>query len=486
MRPPSLAPVEGAPPVAGAPVEPADADVDVVAGGRACGCAGGAPLPLAGACGAAVREGGACAALAGGASLFGLAAGCAGFAALASPAASMTPTTVWMGTVFPSATLISFSTPAEGDGISASTLSVEISNKGSSRSTLSPGFLSHLVIVPSNMLSPICGITMSTAMSISSEKPVARWARDAAPINSFIVALVPRQLFRDVENFLGVRQKIFFQRRRIGNGSIERGHPQQRSVQVTESFFTKYGGNFAGDSARFGVLMNDQAAVGFLHRFQDGLFIQRQKGAQVNHFCFDAFFSQSVRSFQRSMHHGRVGNNGQVLSRAPHDGFTDGHGVIAGWQLFLDAAIQIFVLKKQHRIIVAYSRFQKALGVVGCRRIDNLQPRCMYKIHFRIRGMEWPAVDSAARWTANHDGRRGVPEIMPLGHEIRQLVEAASDEIYKLHLGDGPQPEITHTASSADDGALTDGRVDDPLPAKTLEQPLAGFERAAIHAHIFA
>src|SRR6267143_5256270 len=69
-----------------------------------------------------------------------------------------------MGTVCPSPTLISFSTPAEGDGISASTLSVEISNSGSSRSTLSPGFLSHLVIVPSKMLSPIWGITISTAI----------------------------------------------------------------------------------------------------------------------------------------------------------------------------------------------------------------------------------------------------------------------------------------------------------------------------------
>jgi hypothetical protein len=63
--------------------------------------------------------------------------------------------------------LISFSTPAEGDGISASTLSVEISKSGSSRSTLSPGFLSHLVMVPSKMLSPIWGITISTAMYVS-------------------------------------------------------------------------------------------------------------------------------------------------------------------------------------------------------------------------------------------------------------------------------------------------------------------------------
>src|SRR5208282_1985327 len=86
-----------------------------------------------------------------------------------------------IGTVCPSLTLISFSTPAEGDGISASTLSVEISNKGSSRSTLSPGFLSHLVIVPSKMLSPICGMTTSVAMDVSSLLRAAISSRKSSP-----------------------------------------------------------------------------------------------------------------------------------------------------------------------------------------------------------------------------------------------------------------------------------------------------------------
>src|ERR1700730_282773 len=110
----------------------------------------------------------------------------------------------------------------------------------------------------------------------------------------------------------------------------------------------------------------------------------------------------------------------------------------------------------------------------------------MHEIHFRIRGMEWPAVHSAARWPANHNGRRRVPKIMPLGHEIGQLVETASNEIYKLHLGDGPKSQITHAASRADDGALADRRVDDPLPAKALQQAFAGFECPAIHAYILA
>src|SRR5437762_2401690 len=70
-------------------------------------------------------------------------------------------TTVWIGTVFPSGTRISANTPADGAGISASTLSVEISKIGSSRFTGSPTLFSHFERVPSAMDSPIWGMTMS-------------------------------------------------------------------------------------------------------------------------------------------------------------------------------------------------------------------------------------------------------------------------------------------------------------------------------------
>src|SRR6266568_5815573 len=122
----------------------------------------------------------------------GAGAGAGAGAAAAEPAASITPTTVWIGTVWPSPTLISLSTPAEGDGISASTLSVEISNSGSSRSTLSPGFLSHLVIVPSKMLSPIWGITISTAIFVLLFSLHANTAANTAPIPSQLQKLSSR------------------------------------------------------------------------------------------------------------------------------------------------------------------------------------------------------------------------------------------------------------------------------------------------------
>jgi hypothetical protein len=84
-----------------------------------------------------------------------------GGAATAAPAGAITPTIAPIATVAPGGTRISARTPAAGDGISASTLSVEISKRGSSRLTASPIFLSHLVTVPSAMDSPICGMITS-------------------------------------------------------------------------------------------------------------------------------------------------------------------------------------------------------------------------------------------------------------------------------------------------------------------------------------
>ena len=71
--------------------------------------------------------------------------------------ASVTPTS----TVSPSSTRMAVSTPSAGDGTSESTLSVDTSNKGSSRATWSPTALYHLVMVPSVTVSPSCGMVTS-------------------------------------------------------------------------------------------------------------------------------------------------------------------------------------------------------------------------------------------------------------------------------------------------------------------------------------
>ena len=84
-----------------------------------------------------------------------------------SPTFAMTSPT---STVSSSSKRISVRTPATGDGISVSTLSVETSSNGSSTSTVSPTFFSQVVMVPSVTDSPSSGISIEVAMFVHSSK----------------------------------------------------------------------------------------------------------------------------------------------------------------------------------------------------------------------------------------------------------------------------------------------------------------------------
>ena len=100
--------------------------------------------------------------------------------------------------------------------------------------------------------------------------------------------------------------------------------------------------------------------------------------------------------------------------------------------------------------------------------------------------MKWAAVHAAAGGAANDHGHGRAPEVVGLGDEVRDLIEAAGDEIDELHFGDGAQAEEAHAAGRADDGGFADGRFDDALAAEFREQAVGDFEGAAVHADVFA
>ena len=90
------------------------------------------------------------------------------------PAGPMTASFVPTSTVSPSGTRIWRRTPEPGLGTSVSTLSVEISSSVSSAWTVSPTCFDHLVIVPSETETPICGMTTSTAVPVAISSPPGR------------------------------------------------------------------------------------------------------------------------------------------------------------------------------------------------------------------------------------------------------------------------------------------------------------------------
>ncbi len=126
-------------------------------GWRRCG-GGGATSLTAAASGAGAGSAGACAA--------GAARGGATASIVPASPEVITAMRVPTSTVSPSGTRISETTPLPGDGTSVSTLSVEISTIVSSASTRSPTCFRQRVIVPSDTLTPIWGITTSTAVPV--------------------------------------------------------------------------------------------------------------------------------------------------------------------------------------------------------------------------------------------------------------------------------------------------------------------------------
>src|SRR6266849_1909691 len=85
--------------------------------------------------------------------------------------------------------------------------------------------------------------------------------------------------------------------------------------------------------------------------------------------------------------------------------------------------------------------------------------------------MKRPAVHAASGRPANDHGRGGIPKIMSLGDEIRNLIERADDEVDELHFANG--------AHAAVDPDVFADQNDRRVPLHLLKHGLLdGFEKS--------
>src|SRR6266516_2501422 len=429
----------------------------IVGAGAGADGGGGAALDGSGLGGAA-----AC----GGSGLAGAGAA-AGFDATAPASVSSTATSVCTGTVWPSCTLISARTPAAGAGISASTLSVEISNNGSSRFTGSPTFLSHLLKVPSAIDSPICGINTSTRAIFSPS--------------------VGREPSCGLDNIVSLGQHEVLERRRIWQRHIVCRHPHDRPVEPLERLLVDARGDLARDATGPRVLVHDQHLIRLLHRRDDRRVIEREQRPQVEHLHRHAvFLVELVGGFQRLPQRGAVTDDGKMLAFACHPCLPDRReNFFALGQPFLDTPIQPLVLEIQDGIAIADRSLNEPLRVPDRRGIHNFEPRRVQERRLRVLRMEWPAPHIPAAGTTHDDGRGQPGPVACCGDVVRQHVVGAGDEIDELHLRDGTQSHVRRAGRRADDRRLGNRRVDHARLAEALGEAFGDLERAAIQAYIF-
>src|SRR5581483_6565882 len=188
---------------AAAPVGVGSSGEAVWGGARGGADSGASPPPRAGAAGAAETP-----------------AVCAAPGEAPTPDSSISASGVLTATVWPSGTRIFVSTPAAGEGTSVSTLSVEISNRGSSRATVSPSRLSHLRMVPSTTVSPSWG--MVTVVMCPPGSPRSELLDGGLDVGD-------------------LRQVGVLEDRGERDGHVRRGETDHRCVEVLESLLGDHG-----------------------------------------------------------------------------------------------------------------------------------------------------------------------------------------------------------------------------------------------------
>src|SRR5580704_15026464 len=186
------------------------------------------------------------------------------------------------------------------------------------------------------------------------------------------------------------------------------------------------------------------------------------------------------------MHHRRISNDAEVATFADDVRFADGDDVILRGDFTLDAPIKIFVLEENARVVVADGGFDQAFGIVGRGRADYFQAGIVDEPHLGILRVEGAAVDVSAAGAAQNERSGRAPEVMRLRDHVADLVEGAADEVHELEFGDGAHAGEGRSESRSHDGRLGDGRVDDALGAKAVDETVSDFKSPAVNADVFA
>ena len=73
---------------------------------------------------------------------------------------------------------------------------------------------------------------------------------------------------------------------------------------------------------------------------------------------------------------------------------------------------------------------------------------------------------------------------MSLCGHVGDLIEGAADEVHELKFGDGTHAGERRAKSGSYDRRFCDGRIDDALGAKAIDEPIRHFKGATVDANV--
>src|SRR4051794_40573004 len=372
-------------------------------------------------------------------------------------------------TVVPSATRSSVTTPAYGDGSSTRDFAVSISTIGSLTLTLSPGLTRHVTISASVRPSPASGRRKCWTLAMAPPSSVGQHAVDG------------------VEHAVEIRQVLLLDpARRVRR--VEPADPQYRSLEAVEAPLGHPGGDLRAEPEEHRRLVHGDQPARPLHRPHQGHHVERGQRPQVDDLDAGAVGLGGGGGLQRGLDHRPVRGDRHLRAR-PDDARLVQPGLRAGRRVELALLpVPPLGLEEEDGIVAGDRLLDHPVGVRGVGARDDAEPGSVREVGLRALAVVLDRADTAAEGHPDDDRELDRPA-RPVRH-LRQLADdlvvGRVDEPVELDLADRPVTAQRQADRGADDAALGERGVDDPVLAEVLLQPVGDPEDTAELADVLA
>ncbi len=298
--------------------------------------------------------------------------------------------------------------------------------------------------------------------------------------------LADAQDFRDDVRWS--RKLALLKFRTVDGGCVERADAKNGCVEVIEAFFLDEAGDLSADPAEGFVFFDDDRAVCFANGVENGFFVERADGAQVEDFSVDIVFSgEKFCGMERGENGATVSDERDVGSFAFEVSDAERDGVLGVGHLPF-FAVQQRVFHEHDGVIVTDGRFHQAFCVVGGGWADDFESGNVGEPVFRCVRVGGTDVGSSVGGASDDDGAvdEAAAHVADEAGVVNDLVPCDGGEAPEHEFHDGAQTEHGGTDAHADECGFADGRVADAFIAETFPEAFGDFVGAVVFGDFFA
>ena len=244
-----------------------------------------------------------------------------------------------------------------------------------------------------------------------------------------------------------------------------------------EAFAADACDNFSGDAAPRKRFTESKQTTGASDGGEDGIGVHGLHGTEIDDFDLITIELEFFSGTQGFMHHGAVGDDGGVTTRARYACFAD-RQVTFAYLIGFEMVIEELVLAIDDGVVERDTIEQHPVGVFYGGGCNDDEAGIM-----RVDGLHRLAVKrtAARRATGGHadgDWAWHIRAPVECGGLIDDLIEADGGKVGELHFDDRPCAFHGGTDGHTDHGVLADGRIEDTT-GEFFAEVLGGFEGTA-------